>query len=80
MGNPASLVVDRKRYIRPDGMAMQMSCHHEPAKVGRPLRACGGCLARAVDVLKRVRAGEGLELIDALFETMRSEAPAKEGA
>lgn len=73
MGNQPALIVDRKRYVRSDGMAIQMSCHHEPVRQGRPLRSCGGCLARAVDVLNRVRAGEGLELIDALFATMRSE-------
>jgi hypothetical protein len=78
MGNPVELglTVQRKRHIRADGLAVQMSCHHEPVRGGRPLRCCGGCLARVVDVLKRVRAGDSLELIDALFAQMRAEGEA----
>jgi hypothetical protein len=65
------LKVDGGFFIsEPHGNRLRSGCHH----VRTATKACGGCYARAVDVLDRVNSGEaGVELIAALFEEMKRE-------
>jgi hypothetical protein len=63
-------VIDGK-FETESGVLMRSGCHHHPRTAAY---ACGGCYARAIDVLDRVNSGEsGVELISALFEEMKAE-------